>query len=366
MNAPYEAPYVPDPSERDRILRLDFECLQTLPGGINQVRVWWDNNLGCEHVGKRIDLSGLDDVLPEPSTLRGIQHDNVVPILVAPSVEGYVAPMRVVEIVTPYYPLGSLTDAFLRGDRFTPIQSIRIVQAALRGLGHLHEIKGIAHRDIKSGNILLTDDRHVARLADLGCAGRIQPDGTVPALGNPTLYSPPEMVRDGLLTRASDIYPMGLVLLELLRGGFDYAAYSTLGIADRLMRGYSPLLASDRVVPVWVSRSLRRVLTKALQSHPSNRYQTASEMDHALSRVTMADWAQVAEMAWEAPFLHHPTWRIRVDAVQRKRNGVRLTARIDRGNGTRRYGVDDLDVEEFDSAPVRSFFDHATDTATTL
>ena len=168
MTAAAGVPHVPKPSERDRVLRLDFECLQTLPGGLSDVRVWWDDNLGCDHVGKRIDLSSLDNVLPEPSTLKAIDHDNVVPILVAPTVEGYPAPMRVVEIVTPYYPLGSLTDAFLRGVRFTPIQSIRIVQAALRGLGHLHEIKGIAHRDIKSGNILLTGDEHVARLADLG------------------------------------------------------------------------------------------------------------------------------------------------------------------------------------------------------
>lgn len=364
MTTPAGVPHVPEPSESDRILRLDFECLETLPGGLSQVRVWWDDNLACEHVGKRIDLSGLDDVLPEPSTLRGIQHDNVVPILVAPTVGGYPAPMRVVEIVTPYYPLGSLTDAFLRGDRFTPIQSIRIVQAALRGLGHLHEIKSIAHRDVKSGNILLTGDRHVARVADLGCAGRIESDGTVPALGHPTLYSPPEMIGSGVLTRASDVYSMGLVLLELLRGGFNYASYSTLGIAERLMRGFSPLSTSDRIVPVWVSRSLRRVLTKALRSHPSNRYQTASEMDHALSRVTMADWVQTTEMVWEAPFIYHPGWQIRIDAAERRRGGFRLTTRIDRGSGLRRYGVDDLDVDELGSTAVRNFFDHATDTAT--
>src|SRR5262249_39213474 len=154
---------------------------------------------------------------------------------------GYPAPMRVVEIVTPYYRLGSLTDAFINDVRFTPTQSIRIVQAALRGLGHLHEIQGIAHRDIKSANILLTDDQHVARLADLGCAGRLDSDGTVPTLGEPALYSPPEMIRTGVLTRASDIYAMGLVLSELLLGGFDYDSYTNVGIAQRLMRGHSPL-----------------------------------------------------------------------------------------------------------------------------
>ncbi|WP_267309597.1 hypothetical protein [Mycobacterium barrassiae] len=48
--------------ERSRPLRLAFECLQTLPEGSNPVRVWWDENLQCEQVGKRVDLSNLDDV----------------------------------------------------------------------------------------------------------------------------------------------------------------------------------------------------------------------------------------------------------------------------------------------------------------
>jgi eukaryotic-like serine/threonine-protein kinase len=364
MTAPADIPFVPPPSERDRVLRLDFECLRTLPGGIHDVRVWWDENLGCERVGKRVDLSGLDDVLPEASTLQGIRHDNVVPIHVAASVGGYPHPMRVIEIVTPYYPLGSLTDALLDNRHLSPTQSIRVVQAALRGVGHLHEVMNIVHRDIKSGNILLTGDQHLAKVADLGCAGRFGPDGTAPALGNPTLYSPPEIVGSGVLTRASDLYAMGLVLLELLRGGFDYESYSTLDIAERLMRGVSPLSPADRVVPLWVSRSLRRVLNKALQSHPTNRYQSASAMDHALSRVSMVDWAEVSEMVWEASFRYHPDRRIRVDATQRKRGGYKLTSRINRGSGWRRYGIDDLEVDDLGSLPVRAFFDQATDTAT--
>lgn len=192
MTAAAGAPYVPEPSDRDRILRLDFECLRTLAGGINEVRVWRDDNLGCERVGKRIDVAGLVDVLPEAATLQDIKHDNIVPILVAAVVDGYPAPMRVIEIVTPYYPLGSLTDSFLDGRSFGPLEAIRLVQAALRGLGHLHEVKRIAHRDVKSGNILLTGDEHLAQLADLGCAGEILADGTVPSLANPTLYSPPK------------------------------------------------------------------------------------------------------------------------------------------------------------------------------
>lgn len=201
MTAPAQMPSEPNiPSlERSRPLRLAFECLQTLPEGSNPVRVWWDENLQCEQVGKRVDLSNLDDVLPEPAILRQIRHDHVVPILAAPVVDGFPQPMRVIEIVTPYYKRGSLTDAFIRGERFGPTETVRIVQAALRGLGHLHEVHGILHRDIKSPNILLTEDEFLARVGDLGCAGRIGEDGRTPALDIPPCTARPNWSEQAFL-----------------------------------------------------------------------------------------------------------------------------------------------------------------------
>jgi len=348
--------------ERTRLLRLQFECLQTLPVGSNPVRVWWDQNLECYRVGKRVDLSSVDGVLPEPATLQKIKHDNVVEVLAAPAVEGLIAPLRAIEIITPYYPRGSVTDAFLRGERFSATESVRIVQAGLRGLGHLHEVHRILHRDIKSPNLLL-DDIHMAKVADLGCAGALAADGTVEALDIPTLYSPPELVRTGVLTRASDIYPMGLILLELLRGGFDYEAYPKSVVTDRLLRGMSPLTLEERRRPIWLSRSLRRVLNQALQGQPARRFPTASAMDNALSRARVIDWAETDDHCWEAPYRHHRDRRIRIEAASRRKGGFRLSMHVDRGSGWRRHGVTDVDVDALDSTVTRRFFDQATDIA---
>ncbi|OBG94769.1 protein kinase [Mycobacterium sp. E3251] len=347
----------------ERTLRLPFECLRSVAGGLNEVRLWWDPNLECRRIGKRIDLSNLDDVLPEAATLQMIDHRNVVPVLAAASVDGYPQPMNVIEIVTPYYPRGSVTDALLARESIVPTDAVRIVQAALRGLGCVHEVHGIAHRDIKSGNILLADDGSIAKLADLGLAGVFDTNGTVPALDNPTLYTPPELVATGILTRASDLFSMGLVLLELLRGPFEYESYSTAFVVERLMSRRSPLSAADRKYPLWVSRSMIRLLNKALNTRPSQRFQTASDMDHQLSRVRVIDWAKVEELRWEAPFRHHPERRIRVEATALRKGGLRLSTRMNRGNGWRRYGFRDLDVEVLDSTPVRRLFDQATDTA---
>lgn len=125
-------------------LTFDFECLRSIPEGINEVRVWRSELLGCDLVGKRMDISFLeDDVLPEARTLMSIDHRNVVPIRTAAIVSGYPSPMRVIEIITPYYPRGSITDALLRGEHFRCREAVAIVQATLRGLAELHEVHGI-------------------------------------------------------------------------------------------------------------------------------------------------------------------------------------------------------------------------------
>lgn len=188
-------------------LFLEFECIQSLPEGLNEVHVWWDPILQTKRVGKTIDISGMeaDGSLPEPATLQAISHNNVVPVVAAALRPEYRPPLKVVELVTPYYPRGSITDAFLRGETFAISNAVATVQRALLGLAELHEVVGILHRDVKSGNILLSGDSHVAKLADLGLAARPDASGTTSIANNPTLYSPPEF-RSGQLTVASDLF----------------------------------------------------------------------------------------------------------------------------------------------------------------
>lgn len=352
----------PSGRREEKILRLDFECLQSIPGGgINEVRLWWDPLLGCHRVGKRIDISGMehDEVLPEAATLQMIDHPNVLKVVAAATLDGYPKPMHVIELVTPYLRRGSITDALLRGERFTASQAVGVVQAALRGLAELHEVHGIAHRDIKSGNILLTEDHTVATVADLGLAGLFDDAGAVPALNNPTLYSPPELVLTGVLSRASDLYPLALVLRELLGGNFPYAEYTTAVIHERLIKGKVPVKAAHLTLPVWTPRALRRVINKAGHPSASMRYTTAREMDDALAAAKVADWHEVDAGRWEAGFVHDSTRAVRVDAVALKSGGWSMQTRVDRGRGWRRV-TPDVVVAGVDSAAARGVFDHAT------
>jgi serine/threonine protein kinase len=344
---------------KERVLRLDFECLESLPGGLREVRTWLDNITGGEFCGKRLDISTIDQegVLLEPALLQQVDHDNVVPVFAAAVVDGYPQPMRVVEIVMPYYRRGSVTDALLRGERFTVSEACLHAQAALRGLGELHEQHGVLHRDVKSSNLLLTDDAHRLKVGDLGLAGKMDAAGTCPALDNPQLYSPPELVATGVWTRESDVFAMGLVLRELLGGPFPYDDYTTSEISSRLVRGISPLRLDDALLPVWTPRDLRRIVRKATNRRPAARYRTAREIARAISRASTADWTEVSVNRWEAA-CRQPGRRVAVEAARTRAGTVRLSL-LGYRTVWRRV-VPDTVVPALRSAAAAAVFDHAT------
>ncbi|VEL38888.1 unnamed protein product [Protopolystoma xenopodis] len=145
-------------------------------------------------------------------------------------------------LITDYHPHGSLFD-FLQVNCLTPLALIRMAASITSGLAHLHmEITGtqgkpsIAHRDMKSRNILVKSDGECC-IADLGFAVKLDSStGSVdlaynPERGGTRRYMAPEVL-DGTLQHDSfeaykqaDIYSLGLVFWELARRCFIPAVY---------------------------------------------------------------------------------------------------------------------------------------------
>ncbi|MFJ2470769.1 protein kinase [Glutamicibacter sp. NPDC087583] len=342
--------------------RLPYEAIVSMPEGINEVRLYRDEILKCDVVGKRLDLSMVDEkTLPEASTLKSISHPNVVTVRSASHVDGYVndPTMRIIEIVTDYYPRGSITDALLKGEFFSGNEAVAIVRNALSGLRELHTKHGICHRDVKSGNILLTDPPVHSLIADLGVAGLFDEKGEVEAVNNPTLYSPPELLTTGVLTAGSDLYSMALVLRELVGGRFPYENYTREGVVHALQRGASPLSSQDLQLPPWAPKTLRRVYSKALHRDPNKRFGSAKDMDSALSKVRIASWKRIDESSWEARKNVDDNFCIRVD-VRKTRLGLNMTVRSNRSGKFRRFqGYPDVQVPSLESKEAQQVFDAA-------
>lgn len=342
----------------ERRLSLAFESIASLPEGINEVRLVRDELLDTLRVAKRLDRSMLDaTVLPEASTLQAINHPNVVKVTSAARVDGYDPTMDVIEIHTPYYPRGSITDALLRGESFVGPTSLAIMQTALRGLRELHMTHKVLHRDIKSGNILLDGPPVYALVADIGVAGRMDQGGITPAVNNPTLYSPPEW-RMGALTVSADLYSMGLVLRELVGGRFDYGACTRQGVLARLQQGSRALPDDVLELPAWVPSRLRRIYRKAIALDPASRYQTARDMADDLAKVKLPVWTEKGPNEWMVQADDSATARVHVVTAIPSSGGVQVSVTRQSGAGFRRVnGYPDRIVQSLTHKDAIKFLD---------
>ena len=157
----------------------------------------------------------------------------------------------------------------------TPVQSVEIAALVAEGLGYAHE-RGIVHRDIKPGNIMVLADGRV-KIMDFGIARHHQPTvktQTGVLLGSPQYMSPEQIVGHPFDHRA-DIFSLGLVLYEMLTGVKPFAGEDipelTFKVANLAAKPPSHL--NPGLPPV-----VDFIIARALKKKPEDRYQTATEL----------------------------------------------------------------------------------------
>jgi serine/threonine protein kinase len=149
----------------------------------------------------------------------------------------------------------------------------------LAALEASHE-KGILHRDLKPGNVMLTD-KGVAKVADFGIAKATEDvDLTASGLtmGTPA-YLAPERVAGLPATPASDVYSAGVVLYEMLTGNKPFHADTPLAMIRAIQEEEPEPLAKVRpdIDPTLVS-----IVERAMAKDPRRRYDSPEAMRHDL------------------------------------------------------------------------------------
>jgi WD40 repeat protein/tRNA A-37 threonylcarbamoyl transferase component Bud32 len=180
----------------------------------------------------------------------------------------------------------------------------RLAAKAARAMEHAHQ-RGILHRDLKPGNILL-DDGGEPHVSDFGLAKRTESEldltlsGTM--LGTPSYMSPEAASGHAKqITTASDVYSLGAILYELLTGTAPFGAATAVATLRQVI---DEPPRRPRSVNPRADRELEIICLKCLEKDPARRYVSAAALAEDLERKAkgepiLASRASPPEMVWQ-------------------------------------------------------------------
>jgi serine/threonine-protein kinase len=252
----------------------------------------------------------------EAEAAANLDHPNIVPIYEVGEHDGqHYFSMKLVDG-------GNLSTALARGElsAATPDgqRAVAALVAQLAHAVHYAHQRGILHRDLKPGNVLLTPTDTGRRttevsplITDFGLAKRMQQNvklsqsGAI--VGTPAYMAPEQAAGGKGLTTAVDIYSLGAILYELLTGTPPFTGPTPLDVVLQVL-DKEPAL--PRQVRPALERDLETICLKCLAKEPLQRYGTAEALAEDLERWVRGE-----------PILARPAgaWEKVIKWVQRQR-----------------------------------------------
>ncbi|MEV0713435.1 protein kinase [Asanoa sp. NPDC050611] len=214
----------------------------------------------------------------EARTMATINHPGVV------DVYDYGSDQQIAFLVMEYVEGDALSRTLGRVGRLTPARTMALVAQAADALQAAHE-KGIVHRDVKPGNLLVRPNGTLV-LTDFGIArsdivGQLTAAGSV--LGTAS-YISPEQAAGAIATPSSDVYALGVVAYQCLSGRRPFEGDNPLEIAMKHVR------ETARPLPGDIPPAIRSIVERAMAKDPGARWPTASAFS-AVSRQAAATLA---------------------------------------------------------------------------
>lgn len=266
--------------------------------------------LGCGGVctvyrARNLDLGGefalkvlnserdLNDVLVqrlrrEAAAALRINHPNIVKVIELGT--GARGPFLVMELLNGL----TLADALRTRGPFSVLEAANVIRQAACGLAAAHRA-GFVHRDLKPSNLMVVpqDSGEVVKILDLGIVGLISPDpaehltceGIV--VGTPA-YMAPEQLQGAPIGAAVDLYALGIVLYEMLKGATPFQGTFKEIIAQHMISRPEPLAAAQGL-----EQLAYRLLEKSPARRPDNAQAVIEFIDERWPELRPADYTPI-------------------------------------------------------------------------
>jgi len=253
-------------------------------GGMAKVHQGLDRQLGRQVAIKVLappfdrDHEFVERFQREARAAAGLSHPNIVAVFDSGSDDG------THYIVTELVEGETLADRLRRDGPMPQAEAVAVAVDIARALAAAHE-RGLIHRDIKPGNVMLLPDARV-KVVDFGIARAAGSDtltNTGVVLGS-TAYLSPEQASGQPVDERADLYALGCVLYEMLTGRVPFSADTPIATMYRHVNEDPPPPSTFAPIP----SELEDIVMRALEKDPKRRFASASELEAALLAVPLA------------------------------------------------------------------------------
>ena len=185
----------------------------------------------------------------------------------------------VVAISMEYIEGESLRTLLGRVEGLSTRHGLKIIHQVIAGLAEAHA-QSVIHRDLKPENILIAQDGTV-KVADFGVARSVETGApqTGAIVGTPA-YMSPEQAEGKSVDARTDIYALGLVMYEMFCGQPAFKGDTSIAVA---LKQVQELPTPPRQLDPYVPEFIEAAILKCIEKNPAKRFQSAGELDAALT-----------------------------------------------------------------------------------
>ncbi|KAJ3214569.1 hypothetical protein HDU67_001489 [Dinochytrium kinnereticum] len=272
-------PSGPKPQEQKHKFIGNYEILKTVgEGSFARVKLAIHRLTNQKVAIKVIDKERLPDnysmknIHREAQIMRMLDHPNIIQLYEVMETK------KELFLVLEYAAGGELLDYIVSHGRLKENEARKFVQQIVSALGYCHS-HNIAHRDLKSENLLLGDDQSI-KISDFGLSNLYEKGATLGTCCGSPVYSAPELIEGKRYVGPEvDAWSLGINLYAMVVGDLPFANSNLTALYESILKG-------KYEVPDHVSPECKDLISKLLVINPHKRYTCAQVQEHPWMTMT--------------------------------------------------------------------------------